>query len=145
MRWICWIILQPVSSTETTPKFDMFTMGYLLVICSVVATNPTTYDWAFVTNQPVLEPPAKRPTLATYRHIIAGDKSPTVTTCGWIVHCFLLFVGWKYIFTQPMIECTAAFLHKTYHSKHLSATEKLVIGSTSSCTNKTILLLFLTE
>ena len=171
MRWICWRILQSVSPTEKASKFNMFTMGYLHVICSVVAANPTTYDWIIVIKQPVLEPPAKHPTLATYRHIIthdkstnttthgwivrcfllfvgwkyifnttydwafaakqlvlespakrptlathehiiARDKNTTVATCGWIVRCFLLFVGWKYVFTQPMIECMATFLHK---------------------------------
>lgn len=140
MRWICWIILQSVSPTEKASKFNMFTMGYLHVICSVVAANPTTYDWTFVINQPVLELPAKRPTLATHKHIIARDKNTTVATCGWIVRCFLLFVGWKYVFTQPMIECMATFLHKIHHNKHLSATTKQVPNSTISCTNKTILL-----
>lgn len=102
MRWICWIILQSASPAEEAPKFNTLTSGYLLVICSVVATNPTTYDWAFVIKQLVLESPAKRPTLATYRHIITHDKSTTITTCGWIVRCFLLFVGWKYIFQHNL-------------------------------------------
>ena len=44
-----------------------------------------------------------------------------------------------------MIECMATFLHKTHHNKHLSATTKQVPNSTISCTNKTILLLFLAK